>query len=47
MIDRLMLTFVIETIDTVDGCALMVAAEDEKVLGIFDFVREQQADCFE
>lgn len=38
------LALVVETVDTVDGCALVVAAEDEEVLRVLDLVREQQAD---
>ena len=38
------LAFVVETVDAVDRCALMVAAENEEVLRVFDLVRKQQAD---
>jgi len=41
------LALVIETIDTVDRRALVVAAQDEEVLRIFDLVCEQQADGLE
>jgi hypothetical protein len=37
------LALVIEAIDSVDGCTLVVAAKDEKVLGIFDLVCQEQA----
>ena len=37
-------TLVIESIDAVDGGALMVASEEEEVLGILDLVGQQQAD---
>jgi hypothetical protein len=37
------LAFVVEAIDAVDGCALVVAAEHEEVLGILDLVCKQQA----
>lgn len=33
------LTLVVETVDTVDRGALMIAAKDEEILGIFDLVR--------
>lgn len=39
--------FVIETVDTVDGRALMVPAEDEKVFRVLDFVRQQETDSLE
>lgn len=42
-----MLTFVIETIDSVDTCTLVVTAEDEKVFWVLDLVREQEAYCLE
>lgn len=38
------LALVVETIDTVDGCALVVAAENEEVLWVLDFVGQEQAD---
>jgi hypothetical protein len=38
------LALVVESIDTVDGSAFVVAAEDEKVLWVFDFVCQQKAD---
>ena len=34
-----LLTLVVKPIDTVDGCALMISAQQEKVFWIFDFVR--------
>lgn len=37
------LALVVESIDAVDGCTLMVPAQDEEIFGIFDFVCEQQA----
>lgn len=40
-------TFVVETVDPVDGGALVVAPEDEEVLWVFDFVGEEEADGFE
>ena len=40
-------TFIIETINTIDTRTLVVAPQDEKVFGIFDFVSKQQANCFE
>lgn len=35
------LALVVETIDSVDRSAFMVATQDEEVLGIFDLVGEQ------
>jgi hypothetical protein len=40
------LAFVVEPINTVDGRALVVAAQDEEVFGVFDFVGQQQANGF-
>jgi len=39
------LTLVVEAIDTVDRGALMVTTEDEEILRILDFVRQEKADC--
>ena len=36
-------TFVVEAVDTVNARAFVVPAQDEKVLGVLDLVREQQA----
>jgi hypothetical protein len=41
------LALVVEAIDAVDGRALVVAAQDEEVLGKLDLVREEQADGLE
>lgn len=41
------LALVVEAIDTVDGGTLVVATEDEEVLGILDLVGKQQADGLE
>ena len=38
---------VVESIDTVDGRALVVAPENEEVLGILDLVGQQKADGLE
>lgn len=38
------LTLVVEAIDAVDAGALVVAAQEEEVLGVFDLVGEQEAD---
>ena len=38
------LALVVEAIDTVDGGALVVAAQDEEVLRVFDLVCQEQAD---
>ena len=37
------LALVVESIDAVDGGTLMISAQNEEILGIFDFVCEQQA----
>ena len=37
------LTLVVEAVDPVDGCALVVAAQQEEVLRILDLVGQQQA----
>lgn len=42
-----LLTLIVETIDAVDGRALVVAPEQEKVLWIFDLVGQQKADGFQ
>ena len=41
------LDFVVETVDSIDLRALVVAAEQEKVLGVLDLVAEQQNDCLQ
>lgn len=38
---------VVETIDTIDGCAFVVSTENEEILWIFDLVCEEQADGLE
>jgi hypothetical protein len=38
---------VVEAVDAVDGRALVVAAQDEEILGVLDLVCEQQADCLQ
>lgn len=43
----LVLTFVVEPIDAVDGSTLMVAPEQEKVLWVFDLVGKQKANGFQ
>ena len=37
-------TLVVEPVDAVDARAFVVASQQEEVLGVFDFVREQQTD---
>lgn len=37
-------TLIVKAVDAINACALVVAAQDEKVLGILDLVREEQAD---
>jgi hypothetical protein len=41
------LTFIVETIYPVDTGTLMVSTQQEEVLGIFDLVRQQEADGFQ
>jgi hypothetical protein len=41
------LALIVKPVDAVDGRALVVAAEEEKVLGVLDLIREQQADGLE
>ena len=41
------LALIVETINAVDRSALMVATENEKVLGVLDLVGQQQADGLE
>jgi len=41
------LALVVEAIDAVDGSALVVAAQDEEVLGILDLVGQEEADGLE
>ena len=41
------LAFIVEAIDAVDRGAFVVSAEDEEVFGVFDLVREEQANGFE
>lgn len=41
------LTFVVEPVDSVNTRTFMVPSEDEKVFGIFDFVREEETDCLQ
>lgn len=38
------LTLIVEAVDAVDGGTLVVAPEQEEVLGVFDLVRQQQTD---
>ena len=39
--------FIIETIDSVNGGALVVPTEDEEIFGVLDLVCEEKADGFE
>ena len=41
------LALVVEAVDAIDGGALVVAAQQEEVLGVLDLVREQEADRLE
>ena len=36
------LAFVVESVDAIDGCALMVASEKEEIFGVSDLQREQK-----
>lgn len=38
------LALIVEPVDAVDRGAFMVTAKDEEVLGVFDLVRQEQAD---
>ena len=38
------LAFIVETVDSVDGGALVVTTENEEVLGVFDLVSQKEAD---
>jgi len=38
------LALIVETVDAVDGGALVVAPQDEEVLGVLDLVGEEKAD---
>lgn len=40
------LTLVVKSINTIDGGALMISTQYEKILGVFDLVSEQQAYSF-
>lgn len=40
------LALIVEAVNTVDGSTLMVAAQNEEILGILDLVGQQQTDCF-
>nr|GMC81859.1 ABC1 family protein, putative [Ipomoea batatas] len=39
------LALVVETVDPIDRSAFVVSSEDEEVIGKFDFVAEEKADC--
>jgi hypothetical protein len=41
------LALVVETVDTIDRGALVVTTQHEKVLGILDLVRQEEADSLE
>jgi hypothetical protein len=40
-------TFIVKAVNPVDACALVVSAQDEKILGVLDLVRQQQANRLE
>jgi len=37
------LAFVIETVDAVDGGALVISSKDEEIFGVFDLIRQKEA----
>jgi hypothetical protein len=39
--------FIIESVDAVDGSALVVSSENKEVLGVLDLVSQQQANGFQ
>jgi hypothetical protein len=39
--------FVVESIDSVDGSAFMIASQNEKVLGVLNLVGEEKTDSLE
>jgi len=41
------LALVVEAVDAVDGGALVVAPQQEEILGVFDFVTQQQQDALQ
>ena len=41
------LTLIVEPIDTINGCTLMVTTKNEEVLWVFDLVCKEQTDCLE
>ena len=38
---------IVESVNPIDGPAFVVSSQQEKVLGVFDFVRQEQADHLE
>lgn len=38
------LTFIVETVDTVDACTLVIASQQKEVLWVLDLVGQQQTD---
>lgn len=41
------LALVIKSVDAIDRRTLVIAAEDEEIFGVFNLVREEEADCLE
>lgn len=41
------LAFVVEAINAIYACTLMITAQQEEILRVFDFVGEQQTNCLE
>lgn len=41
------LAFIVEAIDTVDGCTLVITAQDKEVLGVLDLVCQEETDSLQ
>jgi hypothetical protein len=41
------LALIVESIDSVDGGALVVSSEEEEVLRVLDLISEEETDCFQ
>lgn len=40
-------TLIVESINAVHRCTFVVASQEEEVLWVLDFVREEKANCFQ
>lgn len=40
-------TFIIETVDPIDGGTFMISSKNKEVFGVLDFVCEKQTYCFQ